>query len=132
MARNDTEKFRDAGPTWPVGAGAAFSTGHRTYFCQEDTMKFKTEEGADLTEQLGALLGYALLGDDDFRSLLQADPQAAAASMDLVLTDEEIQVIQESVHWDELDMMAETVASWNPDEIAAWVEPTGQLDKPYE
>ena len=63
---------------------------------------------------LERLIGYALLADKKFRKWFVSDPQAAAASIDIKLTDEEADYIRETVTLRRLNAMAKSVNNWMP------------------
>jgi hypothetical protein len=67
-------------------------------------------EGNDLER----LVGYALLADKDFRKWLLSDPQAAAASIDITLSDQEADYIRNTVTLRRLNAMAKSVHDWMP------------------
>jgi hypothetical protein len=67
-------------------------------------------EGSDLER----LIGYALLADNAYRKWLVTDPQAAAASIDIKLTDQEADYIRNTVTLRRLNAMAKSVRDWMP------------------
>ena len=67
-------------------------------------------EGNDLER----LIGYALLADNKFRKWLLTDPQAAAASIDIKLTDDEADYIKSTVTLRRLNAMGKSVRDWMP------------------
>ncbi len=67
-------------------------------------------EGNDLER----LIGYALLADNKFRKWLLTDPQAAAASIDITLSEREAQHIRDTVTLRRLNAMAKSVHDWMP------------------
>jgi hypothetical protein len=67
-------------------------------------------EGSDLER----LIGHALLADNAFRKWLVTDPQAAAASIDITLSDQEADYIRDTVTLRRLNAMAKSVRDWMP------------------
>ncbi len=67
-------------------------------------------EGNDLER----LIGHALLADKTYRKWFVADPQAAAASIDIDITDQEAAYIRETVTLRRLNAMAKSVHGWMP------------------
>lgn len=67
-------------------------------------------EGSDLER----LIGYALLADNAYRKWLVTDPQAAAASIDIKLSDQEADYIRNTVTLRRLNAMAKSVRDWMP------------------
>ena len=55
---------------------------------------------------LERLIGYALLADNAYRKWLVTDPQAAAASIDIAITDQEAAYSRETVTLRRLNAMA--------------------------
>ena len=67
-------------------------------------------EGNDLER----LIGYALLADNKFRKSLLADPQAAAATIGVTLSDQEAEYIRNTVTLRRMNAMAKSVHDWMP------------------
>ncbi|HNS01486.1 MAG TPA: hypothetical protein PKM78_03790 [Anaerolineae bacterium] len=67
-------------------------------------------EGKDLER----LIGYALLADNAFRKWLLTDPQAAAASIEITISDQEAAYIRDTVTLRRLNAMAKSVRNWMP------------------
>ncbi len=63
---------------------------------------------------LERLIGYALLADNAYRKWFVTDPQAAAASIDIRITDQEAAYIRETVTLRRLNAMAKSVRNWMP------------------
>ena len=55
------------------------------------------------------LLASHAMVDPEFYSFLRDDPQLAAASLHIMLTDEDIKYIKGTVEWDRLDRHADEV-----------------------
>ena len=67
-------------------------------------------EGNDLER----LIGYALLADNKFRKWFVTDPQAAAASIEIRLSDAEAQYIKDTVTLRRLNAMGKSINDWMP------------------
>jgi hypothetical protein len=63
---------------------------------------------------LDRLIGFALLANDKYRKWLLTDPQAAAASIDIKLSDEEAAYIKSTVTLRRLNAMGKSVRNWMP------------------
>lgn len=65
-------------------------------------------------EEIEKLVGHALLADAKYRKWLLADPKAAAATIGVVLTDDDAAYIQQTVTLRRLNAMAKSLAQWMP------------------
>ena len=63
---------------------------------------------------LQRLIGYALLADNKFRKWLLTDPQAAAGSIDIQLSEAQADYIRETVTLRRLNAMAKSIDDWMP------------------